>query len=154
MHALLPIAHFVRSFPIHWVLFTCIVFTDCRSVRLHFRPSRLQLRSRYRSIVARAPKLQGRSSNLHGSDLKSLSNIVGWMQGLNPCITSALGKHCNCTIQLSQLLLHGNKDGSLSSLILQISSSRPIKLAVMAISSTSQDSFTYYRRAQAYQPTS
>ena len=77
MRALLPIPHLVRSFPMDWVLFTCIVFTGCRSVRLHFRPSRLHLRSRYRSIVARAPKLQGRSSSLHGSDLKKLVQCRG-----------------------------------------------------------------------------
>lgn len=77
-----------------WALFSSTVFTRCRIVRLHFLPPRLQLRSRYRSIVARAPKLQGRSSSLHGSHLKSLSNVVGWMQGLGPCITSAFRKHC------------------------------------------------------------
>ena len=46
-------------------------------IRPHFRPPKLQLRSRYRSIVARAPKMQGRSSSLHGSDLKKLVQCCG-----------------------------------------------------------------------------
>ena len=96
-HACVPYLSPTSCYPLPrgWALLFSFVFARCRSVRLHFRPRRLQLRSRYRSIIARAPKLQRRSSSLHRSHLKSMSNVVGWMQGLEPCITSAFRKHCD-----------------------------------------------------------
>ena len=95
-HACAPTYRPLRTLPSEGLgIVVLFCFREVLKCSVAFSPPRLQLRSRYRSIVARAPKLQGRSSSLDGSHFKSLSYVVGWMQGLEPCITSTFRERCD-----------------------------------------------------------